>query len=118
MSYNFCYISQKYFIFRLITDVSESICETSEHYINLIIKDFLKNNNPDDFKNIYYQKFEDFEQKINEYRKNAKIYNEKNENNINTNLTKRISNEEQRNINRVQSKLSEKAAPSPGFPTS
>ena len=85
LSYNFYYISQKYIIYRIITDVSESICEKIEHYINIVIKDILKQNNPDYLEEIYHQKFEELEQTINKYRKNTKIYYEKNENNLNIN---------------------------------
>ena len=119
MSYNFFYISQKYIIYRVITDVSESICEIIENHINIIINDSLKQNNLDYLEEIYYQKFEDFEQKINKYRNNLKIYYEKvndtngnNENyiNRNTNIPQIISNGD---IRKVISKRSEKPAPSP-----
>ena len=115
LSYNFYYISQKYIIYRVIADVSESICETIENYINIIINDFLKQNKPDYLEEIFYQKFEDFEQKINKYRINSNIYYENNENNINinTNVSQIISNGELVNIRRVISRRSEYPAPSP-----
>ena len=100
---NFYYISQKYIIYRIITDVSESICETIEHYINIVIKDILKQNNPDYLEEIYHQKFEDLEQTINKYRKNLKIYYEKNENNINTNTTvTKINGDTKRDIDKSE----------------
>jgi hypothetical protein len=80
LSYNFYYLSQKYIIYRVITDVNENISEKIDCYINIIVKDLLNQNAPDYLEPIYYQKFEDFEQNINNYRKNSKIYNKNGEN--------------------------------------
>ena len=74
---NFSYISQKYIIYRVITDVIEDITEAIENIINNIIKDFLSQRKPDDILGtIFFNKYQKFEDTINEYRKNGKIYNE------------------------------------------
>ena len=74
---NYYYISQKYFIYRVITDVLEDIVETIEISINRIIRNWLNQRNPQDIlENVYLKKFEDFEKEINKSHKNNKIYNE------------------------------------------
>ena len=79
---NFYYISQKYLIYRIITDVCESILDTVENNINNIIKNYLNQNNPDILENIYYQKFEDLKEIINGYKNKDTIYNENDNENI------------------------------------
>ena len=76
LNYNFYYLSQKYIIYRVITDVNEDISETIESYINNIVKELLNQKEPDYLETIYYQKFKDLEQNINQYKykKNSKIY--------------------------------------------
>jgi hypothetical protein len=76
LNYNFYYLSQKYIIYRVITDVNEDISETIESYINNIVKELLNQKEPDYLETIYYQKFKDLEQNINQYKykENSKIY--------------------------------------------
>jgi len=70
---NFYYLSQKYVIYRLITDTCEQIADYVEISINNIINKIIENN-PNIFNIIYNQKFDDLEKEINFYRKNGKIY--------------------------------------------
>ena len=76
LNYNFYYLSQKYIIYRVITDVNENISETIENYINNIVKELLNQKEPDYLETIYYHKFNDLEQNINQYKykENSKIY--------------------------------------------
>ena len=72
---NFYYISQKYIIYHLITDVSESFMEEVENQVNKNVKEILSSKEAQGwFENIYYKKFEDFKNKINKFRKNGNIY--------------------------------------------
>ena len=83
---NFYYISQKYIIYRLITDVCEPYSEEIENEINKIVKDILNIDNDANkwFRNSYYKKFEYFKEYINTFRHNGKIYdNSFNNNNCN-----------------------------------
>ena len=74
---NYYYISQKYFIYRVITDVLEDIVETVEMSVNGTIRNWLNQRNPQDIlENVYLTKFEDFEKEINKSNKNNKIYND------------------------------------------
>ena len=88
---NFYYISQKYIIYRIITDVCEPYSEKIEKEMNKIVNDILSNDNDAQkwFENTYSSKFEDFKEYINTFRNNGKIYensnNDKNLNNSNFN---------------------------------
>ena len=70
---NFYYLSQKYIIYRLITDAFEQITDYVEISINNLIKKLIEKN-PDIFDKIYSKKIIDLEKEINSYRKNDKIY--------------------------------------------
>ena len=83
---NFSYISQKYIIYRVIKDVSETILEYTETSINKLVKELLNEFSKDLLKNIYKKKFEDLEGIINGHRRNNKIY-EVNENDTNETIT-------------------------------
>ena len=72
---NFYYISQKYIIYRVIIDVIEKIEEYTENKIDEIINGFFKDENV--FKDIFKKKYEDLEGKINAFKKNGKIYENK-----------------------------------------
>ena len=94
---NFYYISQKYLIYRVFTDVCETISDRIEIEVNEIIKDLLDKKNPKDLLiKIYNQKFKDLEERINKYRKDDnKIYNHKENksivhNNLPTNIKENI----------------------------
>ena len=74
---NYYYISQKYIIYRVITDVLEDIIETTEMKINDIRKKYLRKRKPEDILgNIFIKKFEKLVKTINERRNNNKIYDE------------------------------------------
>jgi energy-coupling factor transporter ATP-binding protein EcfA2 len=74
---NYYYISQKYIIYRVITDVLEDIIETIELKINDIRKNFLRKRKPEDILgNIFIKKYEKLVKTINELRNNNKIYDE------------------------------------------
>jgi hypothetical protein len=70
---NFSYLSQKYIIYRLITDACEQIIDYVEILVNNLINKLIEKN-PDIFDKIYYQKIDDLEKEIKFYRKNGKIY--------------------------------------------
>ena len=70
---NFTYLSQKYIIYRLITDACEQIIDYVEILVNNLINKLIEKN-PDIFDKIYYQKIDDLEKEIKFYRKNGKIY--------------------------------------------
>ena len=72
---NFFYISQKYIIYRVL-EVSEEISETVELSVNKIIKEILNQKNSI-LEKIYLHKFEELEEYINKFRKNQKIYEDK-----------------------------------------
>ena len=68
---NFYFISQKYIIYRLITDVIENFSEEVEKGINQIVLDILKQNDADNWsKEIYYRKFDDLIEKFKKFQKN------------------------------------------------
>jgi len=69
---NFYYISQKYIIYKVIIDVIEKIEEYIENKIDEIIKGYLRDESF--FKEIFFKKYEDLEQKINSFKKNGKLY--------------------------------------------
>ena len=87
LSNNFYYISQKYIIYHLITDVCESYSEDVENEMNNIVKDILEKEDANKwFKGIYNKKFEDFKEYIDTFRHNGKIYkNNMNNENIDDN---------------------------------
>ena len=74
---NFCYIAQKYFIYRIIKDIIEHLSEFIGESIIDKINNFLTGNEIIGYyRNIYLKVFSDFEAKINIFRdKNGKIYN-------------------------------------------
>ena len=65
---NFYYISQKYIIFRLITDVIESFSEDAEKEINKIIIEILNQNDVNEWcQNIYSKKVDDLINVVKEF---------------------------------------------------
>jgi len=97
---NFYYISQKYIIYRVITDVIEKIEEYTENKIDEIIKGCLIDENF--FKEIFLKKYDDLEKKINTFKKNGKIYGSNNNSIEGTNKNKEpnvIDKEEAPTIN-------------------
>ena len=84
---NFYYISQKYIIYRVLTDVIEPFTESVELKVNSIVKELLNQKSPKDLLEIiYYKKFNDLEERINGFCKNGKIYNLKEQNENTTNF--------------------------------
>ena len=68
---NFYFISEKYIIYRLITDVRESLSEKVESQFNKIVLDFLSTNDANDWsKDIYYRKMEDLIKILNDFLRN------------------------------------------------
>ena len=74
---NFCYIAQKYFIYRIIKDIIEPLSESIGETIIDKMNNFLTSNEIIGYyRNIYLKVFSDFEAEINKFRdKNGKIYN-------------------------------------------
>ena len=72
---NFYYISQKYIINRFITEGCEEISENIETYLNRSVKDLVNKNSLEIFKAIFNKKFQDYENEVNSYKINNKIYN-------------------------------------------
>ena len=72
---NFYYISQKYLIFRFITETCEEISDNIEINLNRLIENLVEKNSLNIFEKIFNKKFDDFDNKINGYRMNNKIYN-------------------------------------------
>ena len=71
---NFYYISQKYLIHRIITEPCTEICTSIEMNVNKLVNNLL-NKNPCDFlQKIYLKKFENYENTINTFRINGKIF--------------------------------------------
>ena len=65
MNDNFYYISQKYIIYRVLTDVIEPFTESVELKVNSIVKELLNQKSPKDLLEIiYYKKFNDLEERI------------------------------------------------------
>ena len=83
---NFYYISQKYIIYRVIIDTIEKIEEYTEDKISTIVNDFLNDKNF--FIDIFLKKYEDLEKKINSFKINGKIYENKTNSNERTNTNK------------------------------
>ena len=86
---NFYYLSQKYIIYRFITDISEPFSEEIETQINKIInKILISKDTNESYIQIYNKKFKDFISMINSFRKERQeIYYETN-NDINKNINK------------------------------
>ena len=74
---NFCYIAQKYFIYRIIKDTLEPLCKNIGQILIKRLNNFLSSNRIMEFyRNIYLKVFSDFEKEINKFRDNSgKIYN-------------------------------------------
>ena len=72
---NFYYISQKYLIFRFITETCEEISDNIEINLNRLIENLVEKNSLNIFEKIFNKKFDDFDNEINGYRMNNKIYN-------------------------------------------
>ena len=66
---NFYFISQKYIIYRLITDVRESLSEKVESEFNKIISQILLSNENNWAKELYYRKMDDLIKKVNDFLK-------------------------------------------------
>ena len=82
---NFYYLSQKYFIYRVIVDVFEQISEKVESLINELIKKIIDEKNRDDLlQKIYFKKSEDLKERIDNFLQNNEIYSTNNigENNV------------------------------------
>ena len=85
---NFYFISQKYIIYRFITDVRESLSEKVESEFNKIVKDYLSTNDFNELsKELYNRKMELLIKDINNYLK-YEGYKEEN-NNYEDNTTQR-----------------------------
>ena len=100
---NFYYISQKYIIYRLITDVCEPYSEEVENEINNIVKDILKKEDVKNkwFEEFYYKKFEQFKKYIDTFRHNGKIYTN-NISNESANVNREISSPTNNNLYETQ----------------
>ena len=74
---NFCYIAQKYFIYKIIKDIIKPLSESIGETIIDKMNNFLTSNEIIGYyRNIYLKVFSDFEAEINKFRdKNGKIYN-------------------------------------------
>ena len=69
---NFNFLTQKYIIYRLITDVRESFSEKVEKEINLIVEEILKQNDAHNWsKDIYDRKFDDLIKKVKDFENNV-----------------------------------------------
>ena len=71
---NFYYISQKYIIYRIITEPCEEICDNIEFNANNLVNNLLHKKSSDFLQKIYTKKFEDFEKWVNSFRINNRIY--------------------------------------------
>ena len=71
---NFHYISQKYIIYRIITEPCEEICDNIEFNANNLVNNLLHKKSSDFLQKIYTKKFEDFEKRVNSFRINNRIY--------------------------------------------
>ena len=71
---NFYYASQKYIIYRIITDASEEILMNIEKNVSKFVDNLINRNSQDLLKKIYMKKFEDYENFVNSFRMNNKIY--------------------------------------------
>ena len=68
---NFYFISQKYIIYHLITDVRESLSEKVESESNKIVSFILSTNDANDWsKEVYYRKMEDLIKILNDFLRN------------------------------------------------
>ena len=68
---NFYFISQKYIIYHLITDVRESLSEKVESEFNKIVSFILSTNDANDWsKELYYRKMEDLIKILNDFLQN------------------------------------------------
>jgi len=67
---NFYFISQKYIIYHLITDVRESLSEKVESEFNKIVSHILSTNDANDWsKELYYRKMDDLIKELNNFLK-------------------------------------------------
>ena len=67
---NFYFISQKYIIYHLITDVRESLSEKVEGEFNKIVSQILSTNDANDWsKELYYRKMDDLIKELNNFLK-------------------------------------------------
>ena len=74
LNYNFYYVSQKYIIYRIITEPCEEICDNIEFNVNNLVKNLLNRKSSDFLQKIYTKKFEDYEKLVNSFRINNRIY--------------------------------------------
>ena len=89
---NFYYISQKYVIYRFISDYSESFFEELEKNMNEIVKQNIEKNEAKKLIKYSYDKiFKAFRKTIYENVKDEKIYEEKDDNNQFNNFNKSIN---------------------------
>ena len=89
----FYYLSQKYLLYRLITDLSEPFSEEVEKEVNIIVKENLSNNEAlECCQDLYLYKLEDIDKKINEFIKKGGYKKHKNDRNIMQNNTNNNEN--------------------------
>ena len=80
LSDNFYYVFQKYIIYRIITEACEEISNKIEMNVNNLINNLVYNKSFGYLEKIFNKKFEDFENMVNSYRINNKIYRDNIEN--------------------------------------
>jgi hypothetical protein len=71
---NFYYISQKYLIYRVITEPCTDICTNIDMNVTKLVNNLLNKNSCDFLQKIYYKKFENYEKTVNTFKINGKIY--------------------------------------------
>jgi len=89
----FYYLSQKYILYRLITDISGSFSEDIEKEVNRIIKDTLKNNDVLKWcQDLYLYKLEEVQSQIEEFIRKGGYKNHENGGNFETKDIKNTKN--------------------------
>ena len=78
---NLYYVSQKYIIYRLITEGCKEISENIEYSLNKLVEKLVNDKTLGIFETIFVKKFEDYENVVNSHKINNKIY-EVNENDL------------------------------------
>jgi hypothetical protein len=90
----FYYLSQKYFLYRLITDISGSFSEDVEKEVNSIIKEILRNNEIlKCYQDLYLYKLEEVNKQIEEFIRKGGYKNHENGGNIITKDFKNTKND-------------------------
>ena len=90
----FYYLSQKYFLYRLITDISGSFSEDVEKEVNSIIKEILRNNEIlKCYQDLYLYKLEEVNKQIEEFIRKGGYKNHENGGNIMTKDFKNTKND-------------------------